>query len=75
MEIAGMFPQIRGHSNICLLHFVAFFPCSLTVFHRGDNEKVEVDNEKAGQQNNFFTFKPDFNIEISPKNATNHPVA
>ena len=42
-----------------------------------DNEKVGVDNEKALELDNniFFIFQPDFNIEISPKNATKHPVA
>ena len=44
-----------------------FFP----VFHRGRQLK----SSRAGQQNNFFRFQPDFNIEISPKNATKHPVA
>ena len=42
-----------------------------TVFHRGRQRK----SSRAGQQNNFFTFQPDFNVEISPKNATKHPVA
>ena len=40
-----------------------------------DNKKVGVDNEKAGQQNIFFIFQPDFNVVISPQNATKHPVA
>ena len=42
-----------------------------TVFHKGRQWK----SSRARQQNNFFTFQPDFNIEISPKNATKHPVA
>ena len=42
-----------------------------TVFHRGRQWK----SSRAGQQNNFFIFQPDFNVEISPKNATKHPVA
>jgi hypothetical protein len=42
-----------------------------TVFHRGRQWK----SSRAGQQNNFFIFQSDFNIEISPKNATKHPVA
>ena len=71
-----------------LLHFVAFFHVASlfstgvdiekdieltnsTVFHRGRQRK----SSRAGQQNNFFTFQPDFNVEISPKNATKHPVA
>ena len=42
-----------------------------TVFHRGRQQK----SSRAGQQNNFFIFQYDFNIEILPKNATKHPVA
>ena len=43
-----------------------------------DNEKVGVDNKQALELDNrifFFIFHPNFNIEISPKNATKHPVA
>jgi hypothetical protein len=71
-----------------LLHFVAFFHVvslfstgvdnekaleltNSTVFHRGRQQK----SSRAGQQNNFFIFQPDFNEEISPKNATKNPVA
>ena len=45
--------------------------------YRVDNEKVGVDNEKAlGLDNRiFFSYFDLFNIEISPKNATEHPVA
>jgi hypothetical protein len=32
-------------------------------------------SSRAGQQNIFFIFQPDFNAEISPKTATKHPVA
>ena len=42
-----------------------------TVFHRGRQWK----SSRAGQQNISFIFQPDLNIEISPKNATKHPVA
>ena len=42
-----------------------------TVFHRGREWK----SSRAGQQNNFFIFPPNFNVEISPKNATKHSVA
>ena len=42
-----------------------------TVFHRGRQQK----SSRAGQQNIFLIFEPDFNEEISPKNATKHPVA
>ena len=54
-----------------LLHFVAFFHIA-SLFSTG------VDNEKALELDNrifFFIFQPDFNVEISPKNATKHPVA
>ena len=42
-----------------------------TVFHRGKQQK----SSRTGQQNIFIIFQPDFNEEISPKNATKHPVA
>ena len=42
-----------------------------TVFYRGRQWK----SSRAGQQNIFFIFQPDFNIEISPENATKQPVA
>ena len=54
-----------------LLHFVAFF-------HVASLFSTWVDNEKALELDNrifFFIFQPDFNVEISPKNATKHPVA
>ena len=61
--------------------FCSFFPCSL-MFSTGAlgvaNEKVGVYNEKALELDNrifFFIFQSDYNIEISPKNATKHPVA
>jgi hypothetical protein len=57
---------------LLLLHFVDFFHVA-SLFSTGvENKKVGVDNKK---QNNFFIFQPDFNVEISPKNATKHPVA
>ena len=69
-----------------------FFLCSLTVFHRGRQQKSGgrkwksswADKQhcfprvrwwKSSRQNHFFIFHSDFNVEISPKNATNHPVA
>ena len=58
--------------------FCSFFPCSLTFFHRGRKQKSggrQQKSSRAGQQNNFFIFQPDFNVQISPKNATKHPVA
>ena len=61
-----------------LLHFVAFFYVSSLLSTGVDNEKVGVDNEKAPEldnRDNCFIFHPDINIEISPKNATKHPVA
>ena len=45
-----------------LFHFVAFF-------HVASLLSTGIDNEKAGQQNIFLIFQPDFNIEISPQNA------
>ena len=57
-----------------MLHFVAFFHVA-SLFSTGvDNKKVGVDNEKALELDNrtfFFIFHPDFNVEISLKNATN----
>ena len=61
-----------------LLHFVAFFHVASLLSTGVDNKKVRVDNEKALELGNriFFSYlTPDFNIEISPKNATKHPVA
>ena len=91
----AIFIDLCPCNYIHLLHFVAFFPCNLTVFHRGRQRKSGDGNEKAleltnrtvfhrgrqqkssraGQQNIFFIFQPDFNLEISPKNATKHLVA
>ena len=31
--------------------FCSFFPCSLTVVHKGRQQKVEVDNKKVGVDN------------------------
>ena len=42
-----------------------------TVFHRIRQRK----SSRAGQQNIFFIFQPNFNIEILPQNATKHPIA
>ena len=68
-----------------MLHFVAFFHIASLLSTGVDNEKVGVDNEKALELTNstvfhsgrqfFFIFQSDFNIEISPTNATKHPVA
>ena len=61
-----------------MLHFVAFFHVA-SLFSTGvANEKVGVYNEKAVELDNrifFFIFQPDFNAEISPKNATKLPFA
>ena len=49
-----------------LLHFVAFFPGSLTVFHKGRQLKSggrQLKSSKAGQQNNFFMYWPHFSIK------------
>ena len=61
-----------------LIYFVALFDVASLLSTGVDNKKVRVDNEKALELDNrifFFIFQPDFNIEISPKNATKHPVA
>ena len=61
-----------------LLYFVAFFHVASLSSTGVDNKKVGVDNEKALELDNrifFFIVQPDFNIEISSKNATKHPVA
>ena len=66
---------VKSQYILCiLLHFGAFF-------HVASLLSTGVDNEKALVLDNriiFFIFQPDFNIEIieiSPKNATKHPVA
>ena len=58
------------------MHFVAFFHVASLLSTGVDNEKVGVDNEKALEldTNIFFIFQPDFNIEISPENATKYSV-
>ena len=61
-----------------LLHFVAFFHVASLLSTGVDNKKVGVDYKKALELDNrifFFIFQPDFNLEISTKNATKHPVA
>ena len=69
---------LHNERTSILLHFVAFFHVA-PLFSTGvDNKKVGVDNEKALELENriiLFIFQPDFNVEISPKNATKHPVA
>ena len=61
------------------LHFIAFFHLiSLTVVHKGRQQKSRKRQWKrssVGQQNIFFIFLSEFNLEISPKNATKHRVA
>ena len=51
----------------CSFYVVSLFSTGVT------NETVGVDNEKALKLDNRI--QPDFNKEISPKNATKHPVA
>ena len=50
-----------------------------TVFHRGRKYSSpwgrQRKSSRAGKQNNFFIFQPAISKEISPKNATKHPVA
>ena len=60
-----------SRSTMYFVAFCSFFPCSLTVVHRA---LAGVDNEKALELDNRI-YQPDFNLEISPKNATKHPVA
>ena len=64
--------------------FCSYFPGSLTVVHKGRQQKSGVRQQKsggrqqkssrAGQQNYFFKFQPYFNLEIHiTQNArTNH---
>ena len=70
--------QLYKEGNYCLLHFVAFSHVA-SLFSTGiDNKKVGVENEKALELDNrviFLIFQPDYNVEISRKNATKHPVA
>ena len=42
-------------NNVTFVAFCSFFPCSLTVFHRG-RQKVGVDNEKALELTNSTVF-------------------
>ena len=73
--------EVWDNQTFHLLHFVAFFHVALLLSTGAlgvDNKKVGVDNEKALELDNrifFFIFQPDFNLEISPKNATKYPVA
>ena len=63
---------------ILFVAFCSFFPCSLTVVHRDRQQKSggrQWKSSRAGQQNILVIFQPDFSEEISPKNATKHPVA
>ena len=63
----GIWGSMYSFSTSCLLHFVAFFQCSFTVVYRGRQRKSggrQWKSSRAGQQNIFFIFQPDFNIEI-----------
>ena len=65
--------QFHSRNSGNLLHFVVFFHVASLLTTRVDNKKVGVDNEKALELDNkifFFIFQPNFNTEISPKNAT-----
>ena len=42
--------------NSTFVAFCSFFPCSLTVFHKGRQKKVGVDNEKALELTNSTVF-------------------
>ena len=76
-----VFPNFLNPSSYSvsslLLHFVAFFHVASLLSTWVDNKKVGVDNEKALEldNSNFSIFQSEFNVEISPKNATKHPVA
>ena len=61
---------ISSADDNILLHFVAFFLVASLLSTGVDNIKMGVDNEKALELKN----STDFNIKISPKNATKHPV-
>ena len=68
-KVYGTF-SIRFNHYKSFVAFCSFFPCSLTVFHRVDNKKVGIDNEKALELDNrifFFIFQPDFSTENHPK--------
>ena len=58
-----------------LLHFVAFFHVASLLTTGQKIGGAQLKSSRAGQQNIFFIFQPDFNIETSPKNATKHYVA
>ena len=69
--------EIYTELNIILLHFVAFFHVASLLSAGVDNKKTggrQWKSSRAGQQNIFFIFQSDFNIEILPKNETKHPV-
>ena len=58
--------------------FCSFFHVASLFATGADNKKGGLDNENGLELDNrifFFIFQPDFNVEISPKNATKHPVA
>ena len=59
---------VRKKSKYIFVAFCSFFPCSLTVVHRDRQRKSggrQWKSSRAGQQNIFFIFQPDFNVEIS----------
>ena len=62
-------------ASILFVALCSFFPCSLTFFHWGRQRERGIDNEKALELTDNTVFYRDFNLEISPKNATKHPVA
>ena len=62
-----------------LLHFVAFFHVD-SLFYKGVDTRQQKSGDRqwkssrAGQQNIIFILQPDFNVKLSPKNATKQPV-
>ena len=70
-HVASLFSTRVDNKKVGVDNKKALELTNSTVFHRGRQQK----SSRAGQQNIFFIFEPDFNEEISPKNATKHPVA
>ena len=53
VAFVGIMPGWRVSNFVT---FCSFSPCSLTVFHRVDNEKVEIDNNKTLELTNSTVF-------------------
>ena len=70
-HVASLFSTGVDNKKVGVDNEKALEVTNSTVFHRGRQRK----SSRAGKQNNFFIFQPAINKEISPKNATKHPVA